>query len=328
MIARVEDARTTPHPLRGQKILITGASGFIGSHLCRRLSDDGPEVHAISREKRSSVQPALHWWQGDLAETTAVRDLLKAIRPDVIFHLASYVKGARGLEHVLPTFHSNLASTVNLLTAASEMGCRRIILSNSLEECDGSAGDCVPSSPYAAAKWASSGYARMFHALYQLPVVILRVFMVYGPAQQDTSKLIPYVTLSLLRGEVPKLTSGHREVDWIYVDDVVEGLLGAAVADGIEGSTIDIGSGQLTAIRAVVEELVSLNGGRVQPVFGAVADRPLEQVRVADIARSWSRMGWKPTIPLHDGLERTVAWYREQASSQGANNDRARTGRS
>jgi nucleoside-diphosphate-sugar epimerase len=159
----------------------------------------------------------------------------------------------------------------------------------------------------------------MFHALYQLPVVVLRVFMVYGPGQQDTSKLVPYVTLSLLRGEVPKLTSGHREVDWIYVDDVVEGLLAAAVASGIEGGTIDIGSGRLTTIRAVVEELVRLNGDRIQPVFGALADRPLEQVRVADIARSWSRMGWKPTISLQDGLERTVAWYRDNASAQGAN---------
>jgi nucleoside-diphosphate-sugar epimerase len=318
MIARVEEAGMTTHPLRGRTILITGASGFIGSHLCRRLSDGATEVHAISREQRSAGGTALRWWQADLAETTAVSHLLKAIRPEVIFHLASYVKGARGLEHVLPTFHSNLASTVNLLTAASEVGCRRIILSNSLEECDASAGECVPSSPYAAAKWASSGYARMFHALYQLPVVILRVFMVYGPAQQDASKLIPYVTLSLLRGEAPRLTSGHREVDWIYVDDVVEGLLAAAVAEGIEGSTIDIGSGRLTAIRAVVEALVRLNGGGVQPVFGALADRPLEQVRVADVAGSWSRMGWRPTIGLDDGLERTVAWYREHARSPSA----------
>jgi nucleoside-diphosphate-sugar epimerase len=319
MMARAEHATAIQrHPLRGQKILITGASGFIGSHVCRRLSDGATELHAISRTGRISEDTSLRWWQGDLADATTARDLLKAVRPDVIFHLASYVKGARGLEHVLPTFNSNLASTVNLLTAASEVGCRRIVLSNSLEECDAGGGECVPSSPYAAAKWASSGYARMFHALYRLPVVILRVFMVYGPAQQDATKLIPYVILSLLRGEVPKLTSGQREVDWIYVDDVVEGLLAAAVADGVEGSTIDIGSGQLTAIRAVVEELVRLDGGRIQPVFGALADRPLEQVRVADIARSWTRMGWKPTIPLHDGLERTIAWYRDQARASGA----------
>ena len=127
------------------------------------------------------------------------------IRPDVIFHLASHVKGAPNLEHVLPTFRSNLQSTVNLLTLATEKGCQRMVITGSLAEPEPGTKQTFPSAPYAAAKWASSGYARMFHALYKLPVVIARVFMVYGPAQQDLTKLIPYVTLSLLRGRGRRL---------------------------------------------------------------------------------------------------------------------------
>jgi UDP-glucose 4-epimerase len=310
-----DNSAISTQELRGQKILITGASGFIGSHLRRRLCNNGNEVHGTSRRTPPNDGQGLRWWQGDLAQIETTREILKAAKPDVIFHLASQVLAARGMENVLPTFHSNLTTTVNILSAAAEMGCRRVILSNSLEECDGK--EPVPSSPYAAAKWASGGYARMFHALYQLPVVILRMFMVYGPAQQDLKKLIPYVTLSLLRGEAPKLTSGLREIDWIYVDDVVDALVTAACAPGIEGRTIDVGSGKLVSIRAIVEHLVQLSNPQLEPAFGAVSDRPLEQVRVADTAESYARLGWTPKTSLTDGLERTVRWYREQVLSAG-----------
>ena len=300
-------------PFLGEKILITGASGFIGSHLCRRLYKAGIELHAISRLKRPGHESKLQWWQGDLSDSVTARDLVQAVKPEVIFHLASHVMGARSLENVLPTFRGNLLSTINIMTAASEVGCRRIVLTNSLEEPDPGDPTSIPSSPYAAAKWASSGYARMFHALYQLPVVILRLFMVYGPAQQDLGKLIPYVTLCLLRGEAPRLTSGQRDVDWIYVDDVVDGIIAAAQASNVEGKTIDIGSGELVSIRNVVEHLVRLTNPTIEPAFGVLAERPLEQVRRANVAAALAQMGWKPKTSLKEGLENTVNWFRQEA---------------
>ena len=295
----------------GQKILVTGASGFIGNHLCAHLTKNGGEVHAVSRKKRGN-ESGLSWWQGDLSEIATVRELLMAVKPDVIFHLASHVVGTRDLEVVLPTFRSNLASTVNLLTVASEIGCRRIVLMGSLEEPDVADQQAVPCSPYAAAKWAASAYARMFHSLYQLPVVIMRVFMVYGPAQQDLRKLIPYVILSLLRGKTPELTSGQRPVDWIYVGDVIEGLVAAALASEIEGRTIDIGSGELVPIRTVVEHLLRVCDSQIEPVFGALPERPLEQVRRANTASTHASIGWKPSTSLNEGLKRTVHWYEER----------------
>jgi len=170
----------------------------------------------------------------------------------------------------------------------------------------------VPSSPYAAAKFAASAYGRMFHALYKTPVAILRLFMVYGPGQQDLRKLVPYVTLSLLKGQTPELSSGARKVDWIYVDDVVAGYLAAATAKGVEGSTIDLGSGRLDTVRTVVEELVGLINPHVQPLFGSIPERVLEQTRTADVERSSRLLGWRTQVSLHDGLERTAEWYREQ----------------
>jgi nucleoside-diphosphate-sugar epimerase len=152
----------------------------------------------------------------------------------------------------------------------------------------------------------------MFHDLYQLPVVILRVAMAYGPVQQDTSKLIPYVTRSLLSGEAPRLSSCRREVDWVYIDDVVEALLLAAEREGIDGMSIDIGSGEWVSIRTVVEYLVQMCNSRVEPLFGSLADRPKDQVRRANIAEAYARLGWRPRTPLATGLERTVEWHRQQ----------------
>lgn len=301
----------TPVQLSEQKILVTGASGFIGSHLCHCLLRKDAEVHAVSRIPISDNSP-VRWWQANLEDIAAVRQLLNNIKPDVIFHLASHVAGSRSLELVLPTFHSNLESSVNLLTVASEVGCRRIVLIGSLEEPQIGDATTIPCSPYAAAKWASSAYGRMFHELYQTPVVIARLFMVYGGGQKDLTKLIPYVTLSLLQGQAPKLASGQRQVDWIYIDDVVNGLLAAALTPNAEGCTVDLGSGFLTPINAVVKRIVKLVNSPVEPLFGAFPDRRFEQVRVANTADTYAKLGWQPVVCLEEGLKQTVDWYKSQ----------------
>src|SRR5262249_30694788 len=140
--------------------------------------------------------------------------------------------------------------------------------------------------------WAGGAYARMFQRLYGTPVVMTRPYMVYGP-EQRAHKLLPYVILTLLRGEAPRLASGRRGVDWIYVDDVLEGMSAAMLAPNAEGSTFDLGTGELVTIREVVELVVELMGSRVQPLFGALADRPVEQVRAADVATTREKLGWK-----------------------------------
>lgn len=297
--------------LSGSRALVTGASGFIGSALCRRLVQGGVEVHAVSRRTHANAD-GIRWHQCRLEDAEAVRSIFAHVKPDYVFHLASHVAGSRAIELVLPTFHDNLVTTVNLLIAATETGCRRILLTGSMEEPDPGPDWPTPSSPYAAAKLAAGAYGRMFHALYNSPVVVLRVFMVYGPGQQDVKKLVPYVVLGLLKGEVPKLSSGTREVDWIYVDDVVEGFVAAAAAPTVEGSTLELGTGRSVTVRAVAEELVNIIRPAVSPVFGAVPERPMEQIRVANVEDSYRGLGWRARMTLSDGLLRTVEWYREQ----------------
>ncbi len=295
-----------------KKILVTGASGFIGTHLCNKLHRNGAEVHGVSRVEHPEDENNVHWWQGDMADINMTRKVLNEIRPDIIFHLASHVAGARNLELVLPTFHDNLTTTVNILSVATELDCNRIIITGSLEEPDNCNVEVIPSSPYAASKWAGSAYARMFRTLYKTPVALARLFMVYGPGQKDLSKLIPYVTLSLLRKETPKLSSGQRQVDWIYVEDVVDGLLLMAQTPDIEDRTIELGSGVLVPVRTVVEKLANIIDPEIKPVFGHIPERPMEQVRVANTEDSCSVIGWRPKTSLENGLKNTVDWYREQ----------------
>ncbi len=294
-------------PFAGRRILITGASGFIGSHLCRRLCEQEAEVHAVSRSRRASNgRDEPRWWQGDAADAKFVRELFRTVQPEFVFHLAGETRGKRDLELVLPTFQQNLTTTVNMLLTAAESGCRRVVLAGSLEEPETGK---TASSPYAAAHVGIHAYARMFHEIFAAPAVVARMFMVYGPGQEAMQKLIPYVTLALLRGESPKLSSGKRLVDWIYIDDVVEGLLALAQAPEIEGRALDLASGRFVSVREVVEALVRLTGSSVGSIFGAEADRKMETSRKADIEDTFARTGWKPRTPLEEGLRRTITWY-------------------
>ena len=291
------------------RALVTGASGFIGGRLCRRLLADGEEVHAISR--RPHEDDAVRWWQSDLGDADEVARTLGRIRPDVVYHLAGYVTGSRELDAVLPSLRDNLVSAVNVLVAAARIGCS-VVLAGSQEEPEPAAEDPVPASPYAAAKLAVGSFARMLHALHGLQVVNLRIFMVYGPGQHDRTKLVPYVITSLLRAAPPKLSSGARPVDWVYVDDVVDAFVSACSRSDLAGASLDIGTGELVTIRAIVERIAETVGTGVQPDFGALPERPLEIVRAADVERTKDILGWQPRTTLTEGLRSTVDWYRAQ----------------
>lgn len=291
----------------GTRVLVTGARGFLGSHLSRALVALGAQVHAIGRTPPPQSAENPRWYAGDVSVVSVVEEVLHASQPAVVFHLAGDAAGSRELSLIPRSVQGEFIPTVNLLTAMTQRGVGRLVLAASLEE--PAVAPAVPTSPYAAAKWAGTGFARMFHLLYGTPVVITRPFMTYGPGQR-ADKLVPHVINALLRGEAPRLSSGQRLVDWVYVDDLVQGLLLAGGRPGIDGNELDLGSGQLISVRDVVEQLVRATASLARPQFGALPDRPYEVERRADVATTRARLGWQAVTPLNEGLQRTVAWYR------------------
>jgi UDP-glucose 4-epimerase len=297
-----------PNCFRAQKILITGGRGFIGTHLCNFIASRGGEVHATSRKIKTQVEGGIYIWNIDLKNSIKVEELVKSIKPDLIFHLASIVKGSRDLNLVLPMLRNNLLTTVNILTAARKTECRKVILAGSMEE-PNQRSDAIPTSPYSVAKWATTGYGRMFHSLYDLPVVILRVFMVYGPGQFDFTKLIPYTIRETLSGRRPEISSGKRKVDWIYVQDVIDGYAAAALANKVDGAIIDIGSGERVSIKKIVTSITEMINPEIKPKFGVISDRKNEYSRIANVQKAFNLLKWVPKISIQDGLELTINWY-------------------
>ena len=300
-------AETAPS-LRDARVLVTGAAGFVGAHLCRRLRLEGAEVVAVSRSARPADDLAARWLRADLALPAECERVVNEAGPDVVFHLASVVRGSRDRSWVRPTFEANLASAVHLLDALATRGGGRFVQLGSLEEPESP--EETPCSPYAAAKAAAAAYTRMFAELYGLGAVVARVFMVYGPGPQDPDKLVPYVIGRLLAREPVRLASGRREVDWIFVEDVAEGLarLGAA-ADRLAGRRVDLGSGTLVTTGEVVRRLYRRLAPGEEPPFGTLPERTSEVVRVADANETEGLLGWRAAVELDEGLARTVDWF-------------------
>lgn len=292
--------------------LVTGATGFIGRHLARSLADRGADVHATSRNV-SDVDLGggdVQWWAGDLRDRDFVRSTVGSIRPDRIFHLAGLVSGSRSLEMVLPTLEHNLLASVHLLEAAARIRNIRFVLVGSVEEADSESELSPARSPYAAAKRAASDYGRMFCELYDLSVVHVCPAMVYGPGQRDLSKLVPYVVSSLLDGETPPIHDASRKADWVYVGDIVSGLIESGYRPGLSGRTIELGTGELTSVGEIVRKIHDLiDPSAVRPGFENGSERPLEYEQPADTAAAEELLDWEARMPLDRGLRRTVEWY-------------------
>lgn len=296
----------------GRTVLVTGATGFIGTPLTGALVRVGARVHAVSRSEAGNRGNNVLWWKGELEDLDATKMILRQVKPSLIIHLAGHAWGTQDLSSVPSTFYGCLATTVNVLTAAAESGCPRIVLPGSLEEPEESG--TIPNSPYSAAKWACNVYGKMFHKVFTTEVVQTRIFMAYGPGQNDR-KVIPYVIRSLLRGDSPVIQSKERIVDWIYIDDVVEGIMASARSNWTDQIPIDIGSGIGVSIGSVAEKLYSLIKSAPPIRFSEMPKRMDEVVRVADVEATHRKTGWKPNTPMDVGLLKTITWYENGCKS-------------
>jgi nucleoside-diphosphate-sugar epimerase len=314
--------------LAGSRVLVTGASGFIGSHLCRRLLAEGAVVHALTSTV-SSVYPArllgirdsitLH--EASLDDRGAMQLLGAEVRPDYVFHLGAYTHVGKSWSRVDECIQVNVQGTVNLLMALEPHGFTRFV-NTGTSEIYGDVdvpfredGPVHPVSPYSVSKYAAEEFCRLFADARSLPIVRVRPFNAYGP-MQSPDRVVPEIITRALQRQPLKMTEGAQTREFNYVEDLVGGFVAVASTPGIDGELFNLGCGHEVSMRELATLILGLMGDPITPEFGGLPERPTEIPRMhADVARTTQRIGWSADVALEDGLERTIAWYRDALAS-------------
>lgn len=302
---------------QGKRILVTGATGFIGKHLLEALGPTGAEVAVIVRDVDCAVS-AMRKYIGDVHDVSFINNVLRDWQPNVLFHLAG--TRARGLvrDTFTATLDINLFGTLNLFFAIGEFALlERVVILGSVEEYGNSVPPFhemmreSPISAYSFSKQCSSQLAQLMYRSFGLPVVVLRPSLVYGPAQGG-DMFLPALIQSLLRGQPFEMTLGEQTRDFVFVVDLVEALLLAGCCKGVDGEIINVGGGEPVVISALVEHVEKLVGRTGLVRRGALKYRTNEQMEYwLDISKAKNMLNWVPKTSLVNGLNRTVSWYRD-----------------
>lgn len=284
--------------------MVTGASGFLGGHLCKALCKLGARVSGVAMTLDGGATPSgITNYTLDLRDLEAVRSVLEEVRPEYIFHLAGLVTTDPDKKLVLPMLEHNLVASVNIFSLASEIGCRRLVHTGTSEEKRTVGRTFAPTSPYGAANRAATDYAMMFKELYGLPATAVRPYLSFGP-RQSVDKLIPSAIRKILAGERPVLKNPDIEFEYLYCDDVVRAFLTAALAEDAPGKIMDLHTGEKISVRRIVqiiEEVVGNGtGAREKPKAGAPGNPGEHSIEA-----------WKPIWSLKPALMKTMEWYEE-----------------
>jgi UDP-glucose 4-epimerase len=301
------------------RILVTGATGFVGAHVLQRLSTENASLAILVRAGSNTwrIKPLLSSVSAIVGDLRNPRELAPAIadfEPDTVIHLAWSGVGNR-YRNVQWQMDDNLASSIDLLRTAHAAGCRTWIGLGSQAEygpMNGPVDEECPTQPttmYGAAKLAACVLSRQVCALFGMRFVWLRLFSAYGP-MDDSGWMIPSVILSLLRGERPAMTEGTQRWDYLFATDVADAICRTALNADVSG-VFNLGSGQAHTVRSVAERIRDLIDPSRPLGFGEVAYRKDQVMHLqADISRLQVATGWSPSVTLAEGLARTVRWYR------------------
>lgn len=309
-------------PISGP-VLVTGARGFIGRHLVARLVTEGHEVHALLRPGGAEAPAGVQVWTGDLRDTAATAAAVAAIRPRTVFHLSGHTAGRGRLdaEAMAESFDVNVGGTRSLWQAvqAHAPAVTRAVAVGGLEEYGNGPIPFVetqreqPVSAYSASQVAATHVSQLWALAHGLPVVVLRLALVYGPGQASTF-LVPALIEACLAGRSFPLTAGTQTREYVHVDDVVEALYRAATAADATGRVLNIGDGVERSV-ADVARLVATSAGRPDCVeLGRRPPRLTEVQRmVSDSTLARQILGWTAATRFEDGVALTVAWHRRRA---------------
>ncbi|MDR3639678.1 MAG: GDP-mannose 4,6-dehydratase [Isosphaeraceae bacterium] len=314
----------------GTKVLVTGAGGFIGSHLTEHLVAEGYEVRALvrynGRDDRGQIdrlpratQKAIEVHRGDLKDPEAVRKAVEG--RNIVFHLGALIAIPYSYQNPLDVVQTNVLGTAHVLDACRWSGSLERVVLTSTSEVYGTA-QYVPidekhplrgQSPYAATKIGSDALGESYHRAFGLPVTILRPFNTFGP-RQSARAIIPTIISQALSRPVVRLGSLDPRRDLTYVKDTAAGFLQISRCDAAVGRVVNIGRGDDVSIGDLVDRIgarmgapivVAADPDRVRPAASEVGRL------LAGTALAQALWGWKPRYSLDEGLDETIAWVRE-----------------
>lgn len=299
--------------------LITGATGFVGANLCRRLVVLGEQVHILVRPTSSlwrleGIKSKVNIHTADLCDAEQVRRLVDTIRPTIVYHLAAY--GAYHYQsEVERILHVNILGLWNLLNACNQIEYQLFVNTGSsseygrkqfaMRETD----MLSPNSYYAVAKVAQSLFCQHFAKENDRPIVTLRLFSVFGPFEEP-SRLMPRLVMAALHDKPIDMVSTDTARDFIYIDDVVETYLKIDALHALRGEILNVGTGIQSTLAYVVKVLEEVSGKRIQARWNTMPHRPWDtDVWVADGSKMQRLLGSSPKTSLREGLSQCMRWF-------------------
>src|SRR6059036_2489898 len=322
------------------RYLVTGGAGFIGSHLVERLVRDGAEVTVLDdlstgrRENVRGVRHGIRFIRGNAARLEACRRAMQGV--DYVLHHAAVTSVPHSTRNPLAAHHANVTATLNILLAAQEAKVRRVVFAGSTA----AYGDATelpnhegllprPLSEYAASKLSAEAYCQAFWRTHGLETVVLRYFHIFGPRQNLDSQygaVIPLFIAAALRQQPPVIFGdGEQTRDFTFVTNVVEANLLAchAPAEQAVGAVFNIGCGTATSIRDLWWEIAELVGVDLEPLHEPARAGDVRH-SMASIARAREQLGYNPVVSLQEGLQQTIAYYRERVAADRSDRQRMR----
>jgi nucleoside-diphosphate-sugar epimerase len=299
-----------------KKILITGAGGFIGRHLLHQLQSFGAQISTISRN-HNNFPKEIEQFTIDIKDTSAINECLQNCQPDHIFHLAAFKERNESIQAFYSSVETNVIGTLNLFSAAKEVASVKSIVTlgtaeeygknippfnEKLREC--------PVTPYSFSKLCVSQMGELFFHLYNLPVIIVRPTLAYGPGQ-GTDMFLPLLITSLLENKPFDMTLGDQTRDFVYVADLIEAMILASGNTNANGQIINIGSGVPTKIADIARTIDEIIGKKGLVKLGGKPYRKNEVMNYyISPAKAERILGWKAKTSLKEGLNRTIAYYK------------------
>ncbi|MDQ3940062.1 MAG: GDP-mannose 4,6-dehydratase [Actinomycetota bacterium] len=321
------------------RVMVTGAAGFIGSHLVDRLLAEGEDVIGVddlSSGKLSNLTEARNARTGKFSfqrvdiTSTALADLIKRVKPELIFHLAAQVDVRKSVSDPITDAMINIVGTLNVLQAATRVDSRKVVFTSSggciygepdpsrlpVTEDQVFLEEAMPESPYGVSKKVTLDYLRYYRAVKDLDYTALALANVYGPRQEPASEVglegqvVAIFCRKMLGGRPCTIYGdGTQTRDFVYVDDVVDAFVAAAQKGS--GELINIGSGTELSVNELHDRLAPLAGARFEPVRADARPGELQRI-VVDPTKAAEVLGWRPSTDLDEGLKQTVAWFKAE----------------